>query len=219
MYAADMQDPAEVIPDFYRHWESGYLVTFGVRSNRKENFIFRKTRTMYYKIIQKFSESYIPINAGEFLLADRKVVESILETNDYEPYIRGMVAITGVKSIEIAYNMNQRKKGKTKASYLNLIDTAINAFIGTSRIPARIMLLLGFSLSSFATLIGLIKLVSSKILNLLIFEKLDLGNILIIIFGGLQIFFIGLVGEYVLSIHSQVRRNPESFFTEKINFE
>ena len=218
MYAADMQDPAEVIPDFYRHWELGYLVAFGVRSNRKENFLLRKTRTMYYKIIQKFSESYIPINAGEFLLADRKVVESILETNDYEPYIRGMVAITGVKSIEIAYNMNQRQKGKTKANFLNLIDTAINAFIGTSRIPARIMLLLGFALSSIATLIGLIKFVFSDIFNLLILENLDLGNVLIIIFGGLQIFFIGLVGEYVLSIHAQVRRNPESFFTEKINF-
>jgi glycosyltransferase involved in cell wall biosynthesis len=218
MYAADMQDPAEVIPDFYRHWELGYLVAFGVRSNRKENFILRKTRNMYYKIIQKFSESYIPINAGEFLLADRKVVESILETNDYEPYIRGMVAITGVKSIEIAYNMNQRKRGKTKANFLNLIDTAINAFIGTSRIPARIMLLLGFALSSIATLIGLIKFVSSNIFNLLIFEKLDLGNVLVIIFGGLQIFFIGLVGEYVLSIHAQVRRNPESFFTKKVNF-
>jgi glycosyltransferase involved in cell wall biosynthesis len=219
MYAADLQDPAEVIPDFYRKWEEGYLVTFGVRNNRKENFILRKTRTLYYKIIQKFSESYIPINAGEFLLADRKVIDSILETKDHEPYIRGMVAISGVKSIEISYNMNQRKKGKSKTNLLKLFDTAINAFIGTSRIPARIMLLLGFTLSALGTLIGLMKLTVGNIFNLYILEKLNLSNVLIIMVGGLQIFFIGLVGEYVLSIHAQVRKNPESFFIKRINFD
>jgi glycosyltransferase involved in cell wall biosynthesis len=218
MYAADLQDPAEVIPDFYRKWEEGYLVTFGVRKNRKENFILRKTRTIYYRIIQKFSESYIPINAGEFLLADRRVIDSILETKDHEPYIRGMIAISGVKSIEIDYNMNPRKKGKSKANFLNLIDTAVNAFIGTSRVPARIMLLFGFTLSTVATLIGLIKITLGYFFDLNLLNKLDSGNVLIIIVGGVQIFFIGLIGEYVLSIHAQVRRNPESFFTDRINF-
>jgi glycosyltransferase involved in cell wall biosynthesis len=218
MYAADLQDPAEVIPDFYKHWQEGFLVAFGVRKNRKENFILRKTRTIFYKVIQKFSESYIPINAGEFLLADRTVIETILETNDHEPYIRGMIAISGVKSIEVEYNMNPRKKGKSKANFLNLVDTAINAFIGTSRIPARIMLLFGFMLSSGAVIISLLKLTFDYIFNVTFLGNINLSTILVIIIGGIQIFFIGLIGEYTLSIHSQVRRNPESFFTERINF-
>ena len=218
MYAADLQDPAEVIPDFYKHWQEGFLVAFGVRKNRKENFILRKTRTIFYKVIQKFSESYIPINAGEFLLADRTVIETILETNDHEPYIRGMIAISGVKSIEVEYNMNPRKKGKSKANFLNLVDTAINAFIGTSRIPARIMLLFGFILSSGAIIISLLKLTFDYIFNVTFLGNINLSTILVIIIGGIQIFFIGLIGEYTLSIHSQVRRNPESFFTERINF-
>jgi glycosyltransferase involved in cell wall biosynthesis len=218
MYAADLQDPAEVIPDFYKHWQEGFLVVFGVRKNRKENFILRKTRTIFYKVIQKFSENYIPINAGEFLLADRTVIETILETNDHEPYIRGMIAISGVKSIEVEYNMNPRKKGKSKANFLNLVDTAINAFIGTSRIPARIMLLFGFMLSSGAVIISLLKLTFDYIFNVTFLGSINLSTILVIIIGGIQIFFIGLIGEYTLSIHSQVRRNPESFFTERINF-
>jgi hypothetical protein len=99
-----------------------------------------------------------------------------------------------------------------------LIDTAVNAFIGTSRVPARIMLLFGFTLSTVATLIGLIKITLGYFFDLNLLNKLDSGNVLIIIVGGVQIFFIGLIGEYVLSIHAQVRRNPESFFTDRINF-
>ena len=102
---------------------------------------------------------------------------------------------------------------------MKLFDTAINAFIGTSRIPARIMLLMGFILSALGTLIGLMKLTVGNIFNLYLLEKLNLSNVLIITVGGLQIFFIGLVGEYVLSIHAQVRKNPESFFINKINFD
>ncbi len=219
MYAADMQDPAEVIPTFYNKWLEGYLTIFGVRKNRNENFIMTKIRLLYYRIIQKFSESYIPINAGEFLLADKKVIDSIIATKDFEPYIRGMVAAAGVKSIEIEYSMNKRSKGKSSTNLVKLFDIAINAFISTTRIPARLILMLGFFISSLSLVIVLIKILNYSILSIGWIRDISINTTLLLLIGGFQIFFIGLIGEYILSIHAQVRRVPESFFTKKINFE
>ncbi len=218
MLPADLQDPVDVIPNFYTGWLEGNLVVYGVRKNRKENYILRKTRTLYYKIIQKLAKNYIPLNAGEFLIADRKVINSILATKDHEPYIRGMIANTGVKSMEIEYDMKMRKKGKSKSNLFYLIDTAINGFVGTSRIPARLILFSGFILSLFGITIAMLSSIFKVITDVNIGQFITNEMILIIIIGGFQIFFIGIIGEYVLSLHSQVRREPESFFTIKKNF-
>jgi glycosyltransferase involved in cell wall biosynthesis len=218
MFAADLQDPVDVIYNFYTEWRKGFLVVFGVREDRKENYVLKSLRTLYYKIIQKLASSYIPVNAGEFMLVDRRVLEPILETNDYRPYIRGMIANSGVKSSEIRYFMNARQKGKSKAKLVSLIDVALNGFIGTSRISARLILLCGFMFSSLGILIGIINAITNFFNQIKSNILLSPEGTLILIVGGIQMFFIGIIGEYVLSIHGNVRRDPEPFFLEKINF-
>jgi glycosyltransferase involved in cell wall biosynthesis len=218
MLPADLQDPAEVIPLLVAEHEKGNKIVYGVRSSRKESLVMRILRSIYYKIIWKLSGSRIPINSGEFMLLDRIVVDSILSTKDANPYVRGLVAQTGFKSSSVSYTWVKREGGKSKSSFFVLIDTAINGLVSTSRLPARIALLFGFF---FATL-GLIFGIASALIILTSGSDSPQGipTIIIAIFtlGGIQLFFLGLIGEYVLSIHGQVRPEPDSVDVERINF-
>jgi glycosyltransferase involved in cell wall biosynthesis len=147
MVPADLQDPPSVIPKMVKNWEAGSLVVYGVRSKRLESFAMRKTREIYYRLIKKFSGSDIPLNSGEFLLADRKIINSILKVDDEYPYIRGLIAQTGTQYSSVAYTWGKRTKGKSKNSFVSLIDQGLNGFISTTRIPARIIMLIGVILS------------------------------------------------------------------------
>ena len=218
MLAADLQDPAEIIPQFYLKWLEGNLTVFGVRINRKEKFLLKSIRTIYYRLIQKLSSSYIPINAGEFLLADRKIIDAILATNDFEPYIRGMIANVSSKSFEIPYTMDSRKKGKSKTNLFKLFDIALNGLISTTKVPARLVLMSGLILSIITILLVSLKVSVSQVFGVDFLSDLTLTTTLILAMSAVQMFFLGLIGEYVLSLHSQVRRVPDSFFIKKINF-
>ena len=215
---ADLQDPPSVIPELVKHWEQGFLVTYGVRANREESIIMRMARGLYYRIIKKFASAVIPLNSGEFLLADKKVIDSILVVDDQYPYIRGLIAQTGVKSASVPYTWVRRERGKSKNSFISLIDQAINGFVSTSRAPARLALLGGFLLSflgfAYAIFTAVMVLISDGT------APVGIPTIIVGIFllGGVQLLFLGLIGEYILSIHGQVRRTPPMFETERINF-
>jgi glycosyltransferase involved in cell wall biosynthesis len=215
---ADLQDPPSVIPEFVRNWELGFFVTYGVRANREESLIMRILRGSYYRIIKKFASAVIPLNSGEFLLADRRVINSILEVDDQYPYIRGLIAQTGVLSTSVPYTWIKRERGKSKNSFVSLIDQAINGFVSTSRVPARIALLGGFILSflgvCYAAFTAIIAITADS------HTSVGIPTIIVGIFllGGIQLLFLGLIGEYILSIHGQVRRIPPMFETERINF-
>lgn len=215
---ADLQDPVEVIPKFVNKWEKGDLVVYGVRTNRQESLIMRVARSMYYRIIRKFADAVIPINSGEFLLADIRVVKSVLEVDDEYPYIRGLIAQTGVKSSSVKYTWVRRERGKSKNSFIDLVDQAINGFVSTSRVPARIALLFGFILS----LLGFIGAILTLVAFIIDRNSAPVGIPTIIVsiflFGGLQLLFFGILGEYILSIHGQVRKTPKMFEIKKLNF-
>jgi glycosyltransferase involved in cell wall biosynthesis len=216
---ADLQDPPSIIPEFVKKWESGFLVTYGVRTNRQESFLMRVLRGTYYRIIKRFASAVIPINSGEFLLADKKVVDSVLSVDDQYPYIRGLIAQTGVKSSSVSYTWVKRERGKSKNNFIALIDQAINGFVSTSRTPARLALLGGFTLSILGFVYGLLTIFLA--INSQGRAPVGIPTIIIGIFllGGIQLFFLGLIGEYVLSVHGQVRRTPPMFEIERINFE
>lgn len=215
---ADLQDPPSVIPELVKHWEQGFLVTYGVRANREESIIMRMARSLYYRIIKKFASAVIPLNSGEFLLADKKVIDSILVVDDQYPYIRGLIAQTGVKSASVPYTWVRRERGKSKNSFISLIDQAINGFVSTSRVPARLALLGGFLLS----FLGFAYAIFTVVMVLISDGTAPVGipTIIVGIFllGGIQLLFLGLIGEYILSIHGQVRRTPPMFEIERINF-
>jgi len=216
---ADLQDPPSVIPQFVSGWESGDLVVYGVRANREESWIMRKLRGTYYRLIRRFADAVIPLNSGEFLLADIRVIKSILAVDDAYPYIRGLIAQTEVRSSSIPYTWVRRERGRSKNSFIDLIDQAINGFVSTSRIPARLALLSGF----FFSLIGFLGALATFIAFLVNREGAPVGIPTIIVsiflFGGTQLLFFGILGEYILSIHGQVRRTPPMFEVERINLE
>ena len=215
---ADLQDPVEIVPQFINGWKKGFLVVYGVRTNRQEKLLMRVCRNLYYRVITKFADGHIPRNVGEFLIADRKVIDSILEVDDAYPYIRGLIAQTGVRSTYIDYTWKKRENGKSKLNFLHLVDQAVNGFVSTSRAPARIALILGF----IASLVGVLAAFITVLLVVFSEREITPGIPTIIVavffFSGIHLFFIGVIGEYVLSIHGQVRRTPRMFEVERINF-
>ena len=215
---ADLQDPPEIIPDFVSNWEKGFLVVYGVRANREESIIMRAARGLYYRIIKKFAAAVIPLNSGEFLLADRRVIDSVLSVDDQYPYIRGLIAQSSVKSTSVPYTWVRRKHGKSKNNFIGLIDQAINGFVSTSRVPARLALLGGFILSFLGVAYALFTII--MVLTSSGSAPVGIPTIIVGIFlmGGVQLLFLGLIGEYILSIHGQVRRTPPMFEVERINF-
>lgn len=219
MLPADLQDPVWVIPSFIKRWESGDLVVYGVRTKRQEHILMRATRNVYYRIIKRFATAVIPINSGEFLLVDRRVLDSVLAVDDQYPYIRGLIAQTSVKSSSVPYAWVRRSRGKSKNSFIQLLDQAINGFVSTSRVPARLALLGGFFFSALGILGGVFTFVNTLISG----THYQIGIPTLIVcgffFGGVQLFFLGIIGEYVLSIHGQVRKIPAMFELEIINFE
>jgi glycosyltransferase involved in cell wall biosynthesis len=218
MLPADLQDPADKIPDLYQEWVNGYLVVYGERTNRQENLLMRTMRGLYYRIVRTMSETDIPINSGEFMLIDRKISEEICKLGDHYPYIRGLVAQSTSNSTSIPYTWGARKKGKSKSNLIALIDQAINGFVTTSRAPARIALLGGFFVSGLGFIAGAWSLFANLLDVPTALQGIPTLIVALFFFGGIQLFFLGLIGEYVLSIHSQVRRLPREFEVESINF-
>lgn len=214
---ADLQDPADVIPEFIKLWEQGNLVVHGVRRNRREFFLMRIARSTYYRVIRKFADVDIPLDAGEFMLIDRRIADSILSLDDQYPYIRGLVAQCGAQSGFVQYDWKQRKVGKSRNSLVDLIDQAINGFVSTSKIPARLALLVGFLLSAA----GIVGAIATTALFLIHRGEAAVGVptaiVAIFFFAGIQLLFLGLIGEYVLSIHGQVRKAPPMFELARIN--
>jgi glycosyltransferase involved in cell wall biosynthesis len=218
MLPADLQDPPELIPMMYQKWKTGNLVIFGQRINRQESLAMRTFRGIYYRLIRTMSQAKIPINAGDFMLIDRKVADAAIALNDQNPYLRGVIAQMAVKSEFIQYTWAKREQGKSKATPFLLIDTAINGLVSTSRVPARLALLGGFAFS----LIGVLTGIWSLLVDVFSSNKLQHGipTLIVAIFfiGGVQLFFLGLIGEYVLSIHGQIRPEPPVFDSLVINF-
>lgn len=215
---ADLQDPPTVIPEFVKKWEEGSLVVYGVRQNREESILLRTARYLYYRIIRKFASTAIPINSGEFLLADTRVITSVLSVDDEYPYIRGLIAQTGVASASVPYKWVKRKRGKSKNNLYSLLDQAINGFVSTSRIPARLSLIGGFIFSFLGLAYAAFTALNIWFSSVHVPTGTPTIIVGIFLLGGIQLFFLGLLGEYILSIHSQVRRLPPMFELERVNF-
>jgi glycosyltransferase involved in cell wall biosynthesis len=217
MIPADLQDPPSVIPAMIQEWEMGSLIVYGIRSKRLEGFVMRNLRSLYYKLIRRFSGADIPLNSGEFLLADRRIIDSIIEIDDEYPYIRGLIAQTGGKSSSVKYVWDKRHFGKSKNNFGSLIDQGLNGFISTTRIPARFIMFTGvfFSLLAFfAAGVLFLLFITNPVRPAIGIPTLIISGLFL---GGLQLLFLGIIGEYVLSIHSQVRKRPPMFEVERIN--
>jgi glycosyltransferase involved in cell wall biosynthesis len=216
---ADLQDPPEVLPQMVRHWESGCQVVCGVRKKRQESIIMRVIRRAYYRLVARLAEINIPENVGEFQLVDRCVVDALRKFDDYYPYIRGMIASCGFTTASVEYNWKARARGLSRNRLYHLIDQGLNGVISFTNVPLRLCMFLGFLVAAASLLFGL----ASLALNLLYYRQLAPPGIPTLIvalffFSGLQLFFFGVLGEYIGAIHSQVRKRPLVIERERINF-
>jgi glycosyltransferase involved in cell wall biosynthesis len=215
--AVDLQDPPEVIIDFVRHWEAGAEVVAGARTNRQESLALRTCRAIFYRIVKTLSEIDIPLNVGEFQLIDRKVWRALVQHDDHYPYIRGLIASVGFNRVIIPYTWKVRKSGLSKNNALRLIDQALNGIFSFTNVPLRICTFIGFGLAAICILYA----IAAVLLHLAGAATAPRGIITIIVslffLSGVQLAFIGILGEYVTSIHAQVRRGPMVIERETIN--
>ena len=216
---ADLQDPPELIPDFIRKWEAGYKIVLGVKTKSEESPIFFAVRRAYYSVINRLSEIPLVKNATGFGLFDREVVEILRGIDDPYPYFRGLICDIGFDRAEIIYTQPARKRGFTKSNFYSLYDMAMLGITNHSKVPLRLATLAGFCLGAISLLIA----VAYLVYKLLFWSSFQLGMAPLVIgiffFAAVQLFFIGILGEYVGAIHTQVLRRPRVIEKERINFD
>jgi len=214
----DLQDPPELIPEFVKQWESGCEIVYGIRAEREEPFLLRNARKAYYQLLSRLSYINYPPNVGDFQLVDRKVVESMKRIDDAQPFMRMMPFEIGFKSVGISYTWRARRHGVSRNAFFQMIDQGLNGLISFSNAPVRLALWIGFTISSISMLYALWVFFST----IFGWVKAEAGIPTIILavffFGGIQLLFLGIIGEYILAVFNQVRRKPIVFERERINF-
>jgi polyisoprenyl-phosphate glycosyltransferase len=215
---ADLQDPPELIPTFVSHWESGYEIVFGIRAQREEPMLSRTARHFYYQLISRMSYVDYPADVGDYQLVDRKVLDAMKLFDDVQPFMRMMPFECGFRAIGVPYTWKKRKHGISRNRLSQLVDQALNGVISFSSAPLRIAFFLGLGVS-FVSFLYAFAVFFLKLAGL------DLGPqgiptivIALFFFGGLQMLFLGLIGEYIVAIFNQVRRRPIVVERERVNF-
>lgn len=217
---ADLQDPPELIPEFVSLWSQGYEIVYGIRAQREEGWLMRRIRGAYYQLLTRFSEVSVPPGVGDFQLVDRRVVEAMRLVKDTYPFMRMMTFECGGRAVGVPYTWRERKKGISKNRASALIDQGLNGLVSFTTAPVRFGLFAGFLISAIS--IGYAVL--NFIIGLVLYQKLAEPGIITLIvamffFGGVQLFFMGMIGEYVLAIYGQVRDKPVVFERERVNFD
>lgn len=215
---ADFQDPPELIPEFVKKWEEGYKIVIGVKTNSEESPVFFAVRKMYYSFVGRLSEIELVKNFTGFGLYDQQVIGVLREINDPYPYFRGLICDIGFERAVIEYLQPNRKRGFTKNNFYTLYDMAMLGITNHSKVPLRLATTLGFILAIFSLLVA----VGYFIYKLVHWNNFNLGMAPIVIglffFSSVQLFFSGILGEYIGAIHTQVLKRPLVVEKERINF-
>ena len=216
--SSDLQDPPERIPDFVQKWEEGHKVVIGVKTSSQESGLFYLFRTLYYRILRKLSDVELIEHFTGFGLYDKQVIHILREMNDPYPYFRGMIADIGFPIARIEFSQPRRKRGISKNNFYTLYDIAMLGMTGYTKIPLRMATMFGFLTGAVSFLVGLIYL----LYKLMFWQQFSLGSAPIVIglffLGSVQLFFLGIVGEYIGAIYTQIMKRPLVIEKERINF-
>ncbi|NVJ48139.1 MAG: glycosyltransferase family 2 protein [Cytophagia bacterium] len=212
---ADLQDPPELLEQFYQLYEEGYDVVYAIRKNRKEGFFKKLAYATFYRIMDKISYVRIPLDTGDFSLISARMAKLLNEMPEESRYLRGMRSWLGFRQIGVEYDREERKSGESKYSLKKLFQLAFNGIFNFSEFPIKLI-----------TNLGLLTILSSiGYLIYVIAKKLIYGNVpegftgllfVLVLFGGIQMLSLGLIGEYVLRIFFQVKQRPLFVIKEKI---
>ncbi len=216
---ADLQDPPSMIRDFLQKWEEGFKIVVGVKPTSQETFPMSFIRKTYYHFITKIADVKLIKNFTGFGLYDQCIVEILRDIDDPYPYFRGLISEIGFPVAEIPYNQPVRKRGISKNNFYTLYDAAMLGITNHSKVPIRLATMGGFLLS----MLSFLTVVIFFILKLIFWNQFPMGVAPILMgiffFASVQLFFIGLLGEYVVSIHTQVLKRPLVIEQARINFD
>ena len=216
---ADFQDPVELIPTFLKHWEEGYQIVYGVKTSSKENRVMYALRSVYYKLIRKYSSVDQIEHFTGFGLYDRSFIEVLRNLHDPTPFIRGIVAELGGKRKAVEYEQPRRRAGKTHNNWYTLYDAAMLSFTSYTKIGLRLATFLGVGVALICFIVALIYL----ILKLLNWNTFDAGQAPLLIgmffLGSVVLIFLGIIGEYILSINQRLMNRPLVVEQERLNFD
>lgn len=216
---ADLQDPPELIYDFVKKWEQGEKIVIGVKKSSKENKLMYGVRKLYYKFVRKISEVELVDNFTGFGLYDREIMDILRSIDDPNPYFRGLICEIGFHKEIIEYEQPDRNAGKTSYNLYRYFDYAMTGVTSNSKVPIRFATIAGFFLSALSLLVSIIYL----ILKLIFWNSMVMGVapmlIGIFFFASVQLFFIGLIGEYILVLCNRTANRPLVIEKERINFE
>ncbi|MEI9479489.1 MAG: glycosyltransferase family 2 protein [Deltaproteobacteria bacterium] len=218
MLCSDLQEPPELIADFIQKWEEGYAVVCGVKPKSKESPLMFLVRRAYYRLLSSCSEIHQIQNFTGFGLYDRKVVDALKRYHEPYPYFRGLISEIGFKRVEVPFVQAARKHGKTKNNFITLYDMAMTGFVNHTKLPLRLAAFLGFVVAG----LSLVAAIVYFIYKLLYWNQFNVGLAPLVIgvffFSSVQLIFIGIIGEYIGAIWTQVKNKPLVIEEERINF-
>jgi len=218
LLVADLQDPPTMIVDFLREWRKGFKVVLGVKTTSEESPLMFFIRKAYYDFVARVSDTELTKNNTGFGLYDRVVIEELRKIGDSYPYFRGLISELGYPASKIEYRQPSRKRGVTSNNFYRLYDMAMLGITSHSKVPLRIATMLGFAMSLFGFGLAILFLIA----KLVFWNEFQLGLapmlIGIFLFASVQLFFIGILGEYIGAIHTQVLKRPLVIEKERIGF-
>lgn len=215
----DLQDPPEIIPEMLEKWREGYKVIYGVREKRKgENPLKLMTARLFYRIIRLLSDTDLPLDAGDFRLLDRKVIDVLKSIREENRYLRGLVSWAGFSHFGLPYKRDPRYAGKTKFTFRKMIKFAFDGILSFSDRPLKISAYLGF-LITLATFLMAVKITVGKVLHPQVLVSGWTSLILAVLFmGGIQLISLGILGLYIGRQYREVKRRPLYIISEKTGF-
>lgn len=217
--ASDLQDPPELIRDFLLKWQEGYKIVVAIKTESKDSPILWMFRQAYYRVLSRIADVQVLQNFTGFGLYDRHIVELIRQFDDRYPYLRGIISEIGFPWAEVPFAQPPRVRGITKNNFYTLYDMAMLGVTNHSKVPIRLAAMAGFFLGFVSLMISL----GYLCLKLVFWNSFSLGMAPVVIgvffFGSIQLFFIGLLGEYVAAIHTQVMKRPHVVERERVNFD
>jgi len=219
LMAADFQDPPELIEQYVQGWEEGYKIVIGIKEQSSDDRFIYALRCLYYKMIRKFSQVDQIEHFTGFGLYDREFIKVLRDLDDPTPFLRGIVAELGFRRKEIPYSQPKRRAGKTSNNFYTLYDAAMLSFTSYTKVGLRVATFAGAICAGLCMVVAIIYL----IMKLIWWDRFPAGMVPLLLgmlfLGSVQIFFIGLVGEYILSINQRVMNRPLVVEEERLNFE
>lgn len=216
---SDLQDPPEVIPELIAQWRNGYQIVYAVRAEREgETWFKRVTASLFYRLIKRITNVNIPVDTGDFRLMDRRVVNALTQVREYNRFVRGLSAWVGFNQTGVPYKRAARAAGETKYPFRKMLRFALDGITSFSYLPLQLATYVGFTIAGISV-IGIILAIVLRLSGNLAFEGQASTLVSVLFLGGVQLIFLGIIGEYLGRIYDEVKRRPLYIVDETLGFD